>query len=107
MHWWVFLALLEGLPETTLMAQVMQWRTMDLSQFKDKGTRAYYAGLKKRFALTDTATRERSVEEITRRNKARVAQRFAEAKKRKNGAAAQNSDAVAPVEQVQAALPEK
>lgn len=85
LHWWEFLALLEGLPESTAMAQVMQWRTMDLSQIKDKGLKAHYAGLKKRFALASPAARERSVEEITRRNKQRVAQRFAEAEKHKKG----------------------
>ena len=83
LHWWEFLALLEGLPESTAMAQVMQWRTMDLAQIKDKGLKAHYAGLKKRYALADPAARERSVEEITRRNKARVAQRFAQAEQAK------------------------
>lgn len=81
LHWWEFLALLEGLPEDTAMSQVMQWRTMDLSQIKDKAMRAHYAGLKKRFALTSPAVRAQSVEEITRRNQERVSRRFAEAEK--------------------------
>lgn len=88
LHWWEFMALLESLPETTLMGQIMRWRTMDLSQIKDKNSRAYYADLKRRFALkgNGTRTRGKSVEEITRQNQERVAKRFAEAQEKKAAA---------------------
>lgn len=76
LHWWEFMALLESLPESTLMAQRMQYRTMDLSGITDKKTRAHYAALKKQFALAAPATKHKSVEEIARNNKERIAKRF-------------------------------
>ncbi|MEG2020801.1 MAG: bacteriophage Gp15 family protein [Oscillospiraceae bacterium] len=82
LHWWEFMALLESLPETTQMAQLMRYRTMDLSKIKDKTTRTHYANIKKRVALeTPKIFASKSVEEITRLNKERVAKRFETAKK--------------------------
>ena len=51
LHWWAFMALLEALPDTTQMGQIMAWRTMDLDGIKDKATRAHYAELKRRYAV--------------------------------------------------------
>lgn len=51
LHWWAFLALLENLPEETLMAQRMQLRTMDLTEIKDKDLRKDYARRQKQVAL--------------------------------------------------------
>ncbi len=83
LHWWEFLTLLNGLPEDTILARIMQWRTMDLSQIKDKELRAHYAALKKRLALDAPAGPALSLEELTRRNQERVDRRFAEAERRK------------------------
>ncbi|MEG0304362.1 MAG: bacteriophage Gp15 family protein [Oscillospiraceae bacterium] len=81
LHWWEFMALLESLPETTQMAQLMRYRTMDLSEIKDKATRTHYADIKKRVTLTTPKMfASKSVEEITRLNKERVAKRFETAK---------------------------
>lgn len=80
LHWWEFMALLASLPDTTLMGQIMRWRTVELAQIQDKHTRAYYADMKRRFALPRrTATRAPSATELTRANKERVARRFEEA----------------------------
>lgn len=89
LHWWEFMALLEALPDNTLMAQVMRYRTMDLNGIKDKQTRAHYADMKKRFALDAPARRTRSVEEITRQNKERLTRRFEEAERQRQAALAQ------------------
>lgn len=49
-HWFRFRALFAALPEDTLMAKIMGWRTMDLSEYEGS-MRAHYASLKERFAL--------------------------------------------------------
>lgn len=80
LHWWEFIALLENLPDSTHMCQLMSLRTMDTSKIKDKEQRKLYNEQKQRFALT-AHTHKRSVEQITQENKERVAARFAQAKK--------------------------
>lgn len=49
-HWFRFRALFAALPEETLMAKIMSWRTMDLSEYEGS-MRAHYADLQERFAL--------------------------------------------------------
>lgn len=49
-HWWRFRALFAALPEDTLMAKIMSWRTMDLSDYEGS-MRDHYADLQERFAL--------------------------------------------------------
>ncbi len=49
-HWFRFRALFAALPEDTLMAKIMSWRTMDLSEYEGS-MRAHYAELQERFAL--------------------------------------------------------
>ena len=49
-HWWRFKALFAALPEDTLMAKIMGWRTMDLSDYEGS-MRDHYADLQERFAL--------------------------------------------------------
>lgn len=50
LHWFRFRALFAALPEETLMAKIMSWRTMDLSEYEGS-MRAHYADLQERFAL--------------------------------------------------------
>lgn len=80
LHWWQFMALLENLPETTRMAQLMSYRTIDTSKIKDKAQRKYYEELKHSYALANAA-KQKSVEEINAETHERVRQRFAQAKK--------------------------
>lgn len=49
-HWFRFRALFAALPEETLMAKIMSWRTMDLSEYEGS-MRDRYADLQERFAL--------------------------------------------------------
>ena len=49
-HWFRFRALFAALPEDTLMAKIMSWRTMDLSDYEGS-MRDHYADLQERFAL--------------------------------------------------------
>lgn len=49
-HWFRFRALFAALPEDTLMAKIMSWRTMDLTEYEGS-MRDHYAELQERFAL--------------------------------------------------------
>ena len=50
MHWFRFRALFAALPEDTLMAKIMGWRSADLADYEGS-MREHYAALKERFAL--------------------------------------------------------
>lgn len=78
LHWWTFLALLENLPEQTLMAQKMQLRTMDLSSIKDEKLRAHYRKLQRQAALPEKAAGRGLRMESTAE---RVKRRYAEAQR--------------------------
>ncbi|MCL2718105.1 MAG: bacteriophage Gp15 family protein [Lachnospiraceae bacterium] len=78
LHWWEFLALFEGLPETTLIQRVMYWRTANLSDLP-KPERKHIQKMCKIFALKEPDKIPMSVEEINQDTKDRVARRFAEA----------------------------
>lgn len=54
-HWWRFRALFRALPEETLMAKIMTWRTMDTAGLDGK-TRQRYEDLKEAFALPPELT---------------------------------------------------
>lgn len=50
LHWFRFRALFAALPEDTLMAKIMSWRSADLADYEGS-MREHYAALKERFAL--------------------------------------------------------
>ena len=50
LHWFLFRALFAALPEDTLMAKIMVWRSADLADYEGS-MREHYAALKERFAL--------------------------------------------------------
>ncbi|MCM1295667.1 MAG: bacteriophage Gp15 family protein [Muribaculaceae bacterium] len=51
LHWWEFIALLSGLPDTTQMGRIMYYRTVDISQVKDKHQREFLGTQQKRWSL--------------------------------------------------------
>lgn len=78
LHWWEFMALFEGLPETTLIQRVMYWRTADLTGMS-KSERKHVSKMRQLFALEEPAKEALSVEELNQQTKDRVARRFREA----------------------------
>jgi hypothetical protein len=78
LHWWEFMALFEGLPETTLIHRVTYWRTADLTGMT-KAERKHILKMRNLFALKETDKPPMSVEELNQQTKDRVARRFAEA----------------------------
>lgn len=75
LHWWEFMALFEGLPETTLMQRVIYWRTADTAGMP-KQERKHVMKMRKLFALKGPEREPMSVEELNQQTKDRVAQRF-------------------------------
>ena len=78
LHWWEFMALLEGLPETTLIQRVMYWRTADLKDMS-KEERKHILKLRKLYALKEVRKKPMSVDELNQQAKDRVVRRFEEA----------------------------
>jgi len=78
LHWWEFMALFEGLPEDTLIKKVIYWRTADVTTM-GKEERKHVLKMRKQFALKSTEKPVLSAEEVERKMKERMAQRFAEA----------------------------
>lgn len=78
LHWWEFMALFEGLPETTLIQRVIYWRTADLAGMS-KQERKHVTKMRSLFALKETEKAATSVEELNQQTKDRIARRFAEA----------------------------
>lgn len=78
LHWWEFMALFEGLPETTLMQRVIYWRTADVAGMP-KHEKNHVLKMRKIFALKDVGKPAMNIEELNQQTKDRVARRFAEA----------------------------
>ena len=78
LHWWEFLALFEGLPETTLMQRVIYWRTADVADMP-KHEKNHILKMRKLFALKQEEKPVMDIETLNQQTKDRVARRFAEA----------------------------
>lgn len=78
LHWWEFMALFEGLPETTLMQRVIYWRTADVAGLP-KHEKSHVLKMRKAFALKEPEKPALNIEELNQQTKDRVARRFAEA----------------------------
>ena len=78
LHWWEFMALLEGLPETTLLQRVIYWRTVDVNGLP-KHEKKHVLKMRKTFALKGQEKPALDIEELNQQTKDRVARRFAEA----------------------------
>ncbi len=58
MHWWKFKALFNSLSEKTQFSKILGYRSINLSEIKDKKQKAYYSKMKKQYALKDNRTEE-------------------------------------------------
>ncbi len=58
LHWWKFKSLINGLNENIHFVKIMGYRSIDLSQIKDKDMKAKYKKLKQQYALPDMRTAE-------------------------------------------------
>lgn len=53
MHWWEFVALLRGLPETCQLAQIMGYRVMEIPHNMSDEQKKFYRKMKSKYALPD------------------------------------------------------
>lgn len=53
LHWWQFKALFNCLSEETQFVKVMQYRSMNLAEIKDKKQRSFYRKMKQAYRLPD------------------------------------------------------
>lgn len=81
MHWWEFMALIEGLPDTSLMSRIMYWRTADVSKM-DKFERKQVLKMRERFAIKGNPSEKLTPEELKQKTRQNLAQKFALAKQK-------------------------
>lgn len=62
LHWWKFKALLDGLGEDTPFIKTVQFRSINLSDIKDKETKKFYQKMKRLCKLPDVRTAEQKEE---------------------------------------------
>jgi len=84
LHWWEFMALFEGLPETTHMKQIIYWRTADLAGMP-KREKKHILKMRKLVALKNPDKKVLSVEEINQQTKDRVMERFEQVRRQQEG----------------------
>ena len=58
LHWWKFKSLFEGLNDENRICEIMGYRSINLSEIKDKDQKDKYRKLKKKYALPDERTEE-------------------------------------------------
>lgn len=84
LHYWEFLALLEGLPEDTIFKKVVYWRTADLTKVS-KEERAFISKMRRLYALKKQDYLDEdtlSIEELQQRALDRANRRMAEVKEK-------------------------
>lgn len=58
LHWWQFKALFKSLNDTNMIIKIMEYRSMDLNQMKDKDQKRFYRKMKLLYKLPDERTEE-------------------------------------------------
>ena len=93
LHWWEFLALLETLPDTTPMGMIMYYRTVDLSEIKDKHTRKSLEKKKEHWKLDPLfKPKANNIQDIERNMKERVRRRSQQARLEMENARKEDAD---------------
>ena len=64
LHWCQFKALLDNLSEETQFVKILQYRSVDLSQIKDKEQKKFYTKMKKLHALPDNRTEKQKEDDF-------------------------------------------
>ena len=64
LHWWKFIALFKSLADEHKIMKIMEYRSVDLNQIKDKDRRAFYRKMKALYKLPDNRTEEEKHEDM-------------------------------------------
>ena len=65
LHWWKFLNLFQNLSEDTKFMEVVKYRSIKLSDIKDKKQRKFYAKMKAAHKLPDTRSEAQKERDLT------------------------------------------
>lgn len=63
LHWWKFMSLFNSLKDDTKLSEVIKYRSIKLSDIKDKDDRKFYKEMKKIYSLDEELNKE-EVEEL-------------------------------------------
>lgn len=66
LHWWQFKALFDSLGEDTQFVKVLQYRSVNLSEIKDKKQKDFYRKMQRTYMLPDNRTEEQKQADIDR-----------------------------------------
>lgn len=78
LHWWEFMVLFEGLPDSTLIQRIIYWRTVEISKLP-KAEQRHIQRMRSLFALQAPNQPVMSIKEIDQVTKERLRKRYAEA----------------------------
>ncbi len=65
MHWWKFKALFSSLSEDTQFMEVLKYRSVKLSDIKDKKQKKFYSKMKRHYRLPDNRSEEQKEQDLT------------------------------------------
>lgn len=66
LHWWKFKAMFNGLKSDNKIAEIMGYRSIDLSEIKDKEMRKHYKKLQQTYKLPDMRSEEQKESDFAR-----------------------------------------
>lgn len=66
LHWWKFKAMFNGLKSDNKIAEIMGYRSIDLSEIKDKEMRKHYKKLQQIYKLPDMRSEEQKESDFAR-----------------------------------------
>lgn len=64
LHWWKFKALFSSLSEDTQFMEVIKYRSIKLSDIKDKKQKKFYAKMKRQYRLPDNRSEEQKERDL-------------------------------------------
>ena len=65
LHWWKFKAMFKSLKEDNMIVKIMGYRSIDLSQIKDKEQKSYYKKMKEIYKIPIPQDEQEKLDEIT------------------------------------------
>ena len=65
LHWWKFKAMFKSLKDDNMIVKIMGYRSMDLSNVKDKEQKAYYKRMQKLYEIPISKDEQNKLDDIT------------------------------------------
>ena len=64
LHWWQFKALFKSLSGENMIVKIMEYRSVNLAEIKDKGQKDFYRKMKRRYALPKPENEREKISQI-------------------------------------------